>query len=62
LAVRGDVIRDPVMSLAGLVVAPPALFFLRKLVRRVRSIAHAQFTGGTRIVETVQEPCRACGW
>ncbi len=49
------VIRDPVMSLAGLVVAPPAIFFLRKLVRRVRSIAHAQFTGGTRIVETVQE-------
>jgi subfamily B ATP-binding cassette protein MsbA len=49
------VIRDPVMSLAGLVVAPPALFFLRKLIRRVRSIAQMQFTGGTRIIETMQE-------
>jgi ATP-binding cassette subfamily B protein len=49
------VIQDPVMSLAGLVVAPPAMFFLRKLVRRVRGIARQQFTGGTRIIETMQE-------
>ena len=49
------VIQDPRMSLAGLVVAPPALFFLRKLVRRVRGIARMQFTGGTRIIETMQE-------
>ncbi len=35
--------------------APPALFFLRKLMRRVRNIAHMQFTGGTRIIETMQE-------
>jgi len=49
------VIQDPVMSLAGFVVAPPAFFFLRKLVRRVRGIARMQFTGGTRIIETMQE-------
>ena len=49
------VIRDPIMSLAGLLVAPPALFFLRKLIRRVRNIAQMQFTGGTRIIETMQE-------
>jgi len=49
------VMQDPVMSLAGLVVAPPALMFLRKLIHRVRSIARMQFTGGTRIIETMQE-------
>ena len=49
------VIRDPVMSIAGLVIAPPAMFFLRKLVRRVRNIAQLQFTGGTRTIETMQE-------
>jgi ATP-binding cassette subfamily B protein len=49
------VIQDPVMSIAGLVVAPPALLFIRKLIRRVRNIAHMQFTGTTRIIETMQE-------
>ena len=49
------VTQDPVMSLAGFIVAPPAIFFLRKLLRRVRSIAQMQFTGGTRIIETMQE-------
>ena len=43
------------MSLVGLVVAPPAMIVLRKLMRRVRAIVKAQFTGGTRIVETLQE-------
>jgi ATP-binding cassette subfamily B protein len=49
------VIQDPVMSLIGFVAAPPALFFLRKLIRRVKNIARMQFTGGTRIIETMQE-------
>ena len=49
------VIQDPVMSLMGFIMAPPALFFLRKLIRRVRNIARMQFTGGTRIIETMQE-------
>src|ERR1700677_2622820 len=49
------VTQDPLMSLAGLVVAPPALLVLRKLIRRVRGIARMQFTGGTRIIETMQE-------
>jgi ATP-binding cassette, subfamily B, bacterial MsbA len=48
-------IQDPVMSLIGFVAAPPAFFFLRKLIRRVRNIARIQFTGGTRIIETMQE-------
>ena len=49
------VIQDPVMSLAGFIMAPPAFYFLRKLIRRVRNIARMQFTGGTRIIETMQE-------
>jgi ATP-binding cassette subfamily B protein len=49
------VIQDPVMSLFTLVIAPPAFFILRRLIRRIRAIAMAQFTGGTRLFETLQE-------
>jgi ATP-binding cassette, subfamily B, bacterial MsbA len=49
------VIQDPFMSVAVLIIAPPALFILRKMIRRVRGIARNQFTGGTRIIETMQE-------
>jgi ATP-binding cassette subfamily B protein len=49
------VIQDPWMSLFGLVVAPPALFFIRKLVRRIKHLAHDQFTGTADILETMQE-------
>jgi ATP-binding cassette subfamily B protein len=46
---------DPIMSLVALVIGPPALFFLRKMIRRVRVIARMQFTGSTRIAETFLE-------
>ncbi len=36
-------------------VAPPAFFVLRKLIRRIYSIARNQFHGDTRMVETLQE-------
>ncbi|HVY59584.1 MAG TPA: ABC transporter ATP-binding protein [Xanthobacteraceae bacterium] len=49
------VVQDPMMSLVGLLVAPPAMLVLRKLIRRIRAIATMQFTGGTRIIETMQE-------
>jgi ATP-binding cassette, subfamily B, bacterial MsbA len=49
------VVQDPVMSIGGLIIAPPAVFFLRKMLRRVRNIARMQFAGGTRIIETMQE-------
>jgi ATP-binding cassette, subfamily B, bacterial MsbA len=49
------VVEDPIMSLSAVVIAPPALLLMRKLVRRVRGIARNQFTGGTRIIETMQE-------
>ncbi|HLH92666.1 MAG TPA: ABC transporter ATP-binding protein [Xanthobacteraceae bacterium] len=49
------VIKDPVLSLVSVIVMPPALIFIRKLVRRINSIAMSQFTGGARILETMQE-------
>jgi ATP-binding cassette subfamily B protein len=49
------VIQDPVMSLFSFVVAPPAFLVLRKIIRRIYGIARNQFTGGTRILETLQE-------
>ena len=49
------VVQDPLMSFFSFVVAPPAFFILRKLVRRIYSIARTQFHGGTRIIETLQE-------
>jgi ATP-binding cassette subfamily B protein len=49
------VVQDPLMSLAGFIVAPPAFLILRKLIRRVKGIARRQFTGGTKIIETMQE-------
>jgi len=49
------VVQDPYMSFFAFVVAPPALFMLRKMIRRIHGIARNQFMGGTRIVETLQE-------
>jgi len=49
------VTQDPWMSLFGLVVAPPAILVLRKLIRRVRNLANTQFTNNTDILETMQE-------
>ncbi len=48
-------VQDPLMSLVSLVVAPPAILVLRKMIRRIRNIANNQFTGSTRILETMQE-------
>jgi len=48
-------IQAPILSLVTLVVFPPAMLLLRKMIRRIRAIARAQFTGGTRVLETMQE-------
>ncbi|HET9619414.1 MAG TPA: ABC transporter transmembrane domain-containing protein, partial [Pseudolabrys sp.] len=48
-------VRDPMMSFITFVVFPPAMLLLRKMIRRIRAIAKAQFTGGTRVLETMQE-------
>ena len=49
------VVQDPLMSFFSFVVVPPAFFVLRKLIRRIYSIARSQFHGGTLIIETLQE-------
>jgi subfamily B ATP-binding cassette protein MsbA len=49
------VVQDPLMSFFSFVVAPPAFFVLRKMIRRIYAIARSQFHGGTRIIETLQE-------
>jgi ATP-binding cassette subfamily B protein len=48
-------VQDPIMTLFTFVVVPPAMLFLRKLVRRIQAISRNQFTGGARILETMQE-------
>ena len=47
--------QDPVMALLGFAVAPPAMLVLRKLVQRIKGLAHNQFTGTADIMETMQE-------
>jgi subfamily B ATP-binding cassette protein MsbA len=49
------VLQDPLLSTVTFVVFPPAMLVLRKMIKRIRGIAKAQFTGGTRILETLQE-------
>src|SRR4029079_10942759 len=47
------VTQDPYMSVLGLAVAPPALLFIRKLVKRIKGLAHNQFAGTADIMETM---------
>jgi ABC-type multidrug transport system fused ATPase/permease subunit len=47
--------QDPYMALLGFAVAPPAMLVLRKLVKRIKGLAHTQFTGTADIMETMQE-------
>jgi ABC-type multidrug transport system fused ATPase/permease subunit len=47
--------QDPYMALFGFLVAPPAMLVLRKLVKRIKALAHDQFTGTADILETMQE-------
>jgi subfamily B ATP-binding cassette protein MsbA len=49
------IVQDPLMSFFSFVVAPPAFFVLRKMIRRIYKIGRSQFQGGTRIIETLQE-------
>jgi ATP-binding cassette subfamily B protein len=48
-------IQDPVMAIIGLIVMPPTILFMRKLIRRARAVAHNQFVGGARILEILHE-------
>ncbi|MBU6461544.1 MAG: ABC transporter ATP-binding protein [Bradyrhizobium sp.] len=49
------VTQDPYMALFGFLVAPPAMLVLRKLVKRIKGLAHSQFAGTADIMETMQE-------
>jgi ATP-binding cassette subfamily B protein len=49
------VVQNPLLSFFSLVVFPPAILVLRKLIRRARSVAGSQFTATTRIMESLQE-------
>jgi subfamily B ATP-binding cassette protein MsbA len=48
-------VQDPVMSLLSIIVVPPAMLILRKMIRRIKTIAHHQFTGSARVLESLQE-------
>ncbi len=48
-------VQDPVMSLLSVMVVPPAMLILRKMIRRIKTIAHQQFTGSARVLESLQE-------
>src|SRR5207248_4387519 len=39
----------------SIIVVPPAMLILRKMIRRIKTIAYHQFTGSARILETLQE-------
>ena len=52
---RVMLMQDPYMALLGFAVAPPAMLVLRKLVKRIKGLAHNQFTGTADILETMQE-------
>jgi subfamily B ATP-binding cassette protein MsbA len=49
------IIQDPVLSLFSVVIFPPALLVMRKLVRRLRSVANTQFEIYKQTIETMQE-------
>jgi ATP-binding cassette subfamily B protein len=48
-------VEDPIMAMLGLLVTPPAMLVLRKLVKRIKGLAYTQFTGTADILETMQE-------
>ena len=48
-------VQDPLMSIIGFLIMPPAILTLRKLMKRVKNIARNEFGGGIKILETLQE-------
>jgi ATP-binding cassette subfamily B protein len=49
------VVQDPFMALLALLVAPPVIFGVSRLVRRARRLASGEFRATTGIVQIVQE-------
>jgi ATP-binding cassette subfamily B protein len=48
-------VQNPVMSVVGIVVMPPAVIGVRKLMARVKNIALTQFARGANILQVMQE-------
>ena len=48
------------MTPVALVVVPPAMLMLRKLVRRIREVARNQFVATRASWRPCRKPCRAC--
>lgn len=49
------VVQDPLLSIAGLLIMPPAVLGVRDLVKRARHIASTQFARGANILQVMQE-------
>lgn len=49
------VVQDPVLSIAGLLIMPPAVLGVRDLVKRAKFIASTQFARGANILQVMQE-------
>ncbi|MBZ9938477.1 ABC transporter ATP-binding protein/permease [Mesorhizobium sp. BR1-1-16] len=49
------VYQAPIMAVFALVVAPVAIMFITRLVKRIRNIARAEFTSGIQIISIIQE-------
>jgi ATP-binding cassette subfamily B protein len=49
------VTQDPFMSLLCLVIVPPMVLFVRKILFRIRHLATSQFVSGAHILEVLQE-------
>jgi len=52
------VVQEPILSLIGLVVMPPAVLFVRDLIRRTKELSNSELQGGMQIFETLQETLR----
>ncbi|MGF1552555.1 MAG: ABC transporter ATP-binding protein [Paracoccaceae bacterium] len=49
------VVQNPKLSLIALVIAPPAIWGVSKLIRKIKAIARAEFISMAKIVTTIQE-------
>jgi len=49
------VAQQPILSLIGIIVLPPAIISVRTVIRHVRDISRTELGGSLRIVQTVQE-------
>ena len=49
------IVRDPVLSFFSLVIVPPILIVMRKLVKRLRNVATEQYKHYAEIIESMQE-------